>query len=291
MRSRIVQALLVVVALAGLLIPRAANRADQLLIAAPLAIAAVWQRYDRRFLLWSLYALGYVLFVTTRGYAHTLGMPVHWDYVIAVGRAIGWGELPTHRLQRWLYRPGEPGLHDYFSVIVHGSFFFLQTALAAVLWYVRAPHWPRYIKASVMTWAVSLALIILVPTAPPWMAGSAGRIAPVSRVLYDLITHTAPRVYEYGVGIAGDNPVAAMPSLHFAGALLVSLGLWHWHWTARLPAVLYSAWMAFALVYLGEHYVADLLVAGLIVAGAWTAAGRERWPQWLRGASLPPAPR
>jgi membrane-associated phospholipid phosphatase len=263
-----VRTCLVVLALAGLLVPQGRG-ATQLMIAAPLAVAAVWRRGERAFLLWALYALGYVVFVTTRGTAHAIGMAVQFEYVVEMDRLIGLGELPTHRLQRWLYTPGHFGLRDYFSVIVHGSFFFLQTLLAAVLWFVKAEHWRRYVVASVVTWGVALAIIIALPTAPPWMAGSEGTIAPVHRILYDLFTGTAPGVYEYGVAIAGENPVAAMPSLHFAGALLVSLGLWCWHWTARLPAVLYSLGMAFALVYLGEHYVADLIVAAAIVAAAW----------------------
>ena len=79
---------------------------------------------------------------------------------------------------------------------------------------------------------------------------------------------------QYGLNIAGHNPVAAMPSLHFAGALLVSVAAWRWDWTGRLPSVVYTGLMGFALVYLGEHYVADLVIAALVVAVSWRLARR-----------------
>lgn len=262
---------LVAAALGSLLVP--SGHMVPLMIAAPLAVAAVRGRDDKRFLLWAVYALGYVAFVHLRGYVHLAGLvPVQWQYVVTADRVIGLGELPTHALQRWLYVPGQITALTTLSIITHGSFFFLQSALAVVLWLAKAPHWPRYIRASVITWAVSLVLILLLPTAPPWMVSSDGDVGQVHRVLYDVFTRTAPAVYEYGLAVAGENPVAAMPSLHFAGALLVSVGLWHWHWTARVPAVVYSGMMAFALVYLGEHWVIDIVVAAVIVAAAWRVA-------------------
>jgi hypothetical protein len=264
-------AVLVALALGSLLIP--AGRVVPLLIAAPLVLAVARRREgDQSFLWWAAYALGYVVFVYLRNYAHEwTPVEVQSAYVVGVDRWIGLGVLPTHLLQR-LYRPGEITALTTLSIITHASFFFLQTTLAAALWFWKAPHWSRYMRASVITWAASIVMILLLPTAPPWMVASDGDIARVHRVLYNVLTQTAPSTYNYGVAIAGVNPVAAMPSLHFAGALLVSYGLWHWHWTARLPAVLYSLAMAFSLVYLGEHWVADLIPAAIIVALAWRIA-------------------
>jgi len=60
----------------------------------------------------------------------------------------------------------------------------------------------------------------------------------------------------------GGNPFAAMPSLHFATSVMaahvlteVGLGPGAFGWA-------YAASLGFALVYLGEHYVVDLM-AGL----------------------------
>ncbi|MGZ4200772.1 MAG: phosphatase PAP2 family protein, partial [Thermoleophilaceae bacterium] len=63
----------------------------------------------------------------------------------------------------------------------------------------------------------------------------------------------------------GGNPFAAMPSLHFATSVMAAHVLSD---VGRVPGALgwtYAASLGFALVYLGEHYVVDLL-AGLGLA-------------------------
>src|SRR5439155_2963775 len=59
--------------------------------------------------------------------------------------------------------------------------------------------------------------------------------------------------------VLGGNPLAAMPSLHFATSLMAALLLAQ---AGPLPGALgfaYLVTLGFALVYLGEHYVVDLL--------------------------------
>jgi membrane-associated phospholipid phosphatase len=62
----------------------------------------------------------------------------------------------------------------------------------------------------------------------------------------------------------GGNPLAAMPSLHFATSLMAA------HLLAEVGPVSgavgagYAALLGIALVYLGEHYVADLLGGALL---------------------------
>ena len=63
-------------------------------------------------------------------------------------------------------------------------------------------------------------------------------------------------------GVLGGNPLAAMPSLHFATSVTAAHVLSD---TGRVAGALgwtYAATLGLALVYLGEHYVVDLL-AGL----------------------------
>jgi membrane-associated phospholipid phosphatase len=69
----------------------------------------------------------------------------------------------------------------------------------------------------------------------------------------------------------GGNPFAAMPSLHYATSHAAARILFD---VARVPGALawaYAATLGFALVYLGEHYVVDLL-AGLALAEGVRAA-------------------
>jgi membrane-associated phospholipid phosphatase len=76
------------------------------------------------------------------------------------------------------------------------------------------------------------------------------------------------------------NPVAAMPSLHAAGAALLLFFCWRRApWWARCLLVLYPLAMGLTLVYTGEHYVVDV-VAGWLAAGL--AVGGWRVLQRLR---------
>ncbi len=67
--------------------------------------------------------------------------------------------------------------------------------------------------------------------------------------------------------VFGGNPLAAMPSLHFATSLMAALLLAEAGPLAGALGAAYTATLGFALVYLGEHYVVDLL-AGAALTGA-----------------------
>jgi hypothetical protein len=62
------------------------------------------------------------------------------------------------------------------------------------------------------------------------------------------------------------NPWAAMPSLHFATSVMAAIQLSE---AGRLPGAAgwaYAGTLGFALVYLGEHYVTDLIAGAALVA-------------------------
>ena len=108
----------------------------------------------------------------------------------------------------------------------------------------------------------------LAPEAPPWWASERegrldGEIERVARlVVYDLLKRDPPEDVS-----AQGNPWGAMPSDHISSAAITAMGL------AELGPVYgaigwtYVAAAAFAIVYLGEHYVADVIV-GLLIAEA-----------------------
>jgi membrane-associated phospholipid phosphatase len=66
--------------------------------------------------------------------------------------------------------------------------------------------------------------------------------------------------------VFGGNPLAAMPSLHFATSLMAALLLAEQGPVAGALGFSYAATLGFALVYLGEHYVVDLF-AGAALTG------------------------
>jgi hypothetical protein len=204
---------------------------------------------------------------------------VHYDYPIVLDRAMGLGELPTVRLQRALYEPGVFRRYDKLLVWTHWLWFFVpHTAVLYVLW--RRPE--RFTRAAVMTYAVfdiGSSFYWIVPTAPPWYAAAAGRDGAlgspaVRRMMVDYGEQFWRDSWGPLYSVFGGNPLAAMPSLHFATSVMAAALLAETGPVAGALGTGYALALGFALVYLGEHYVADLL-GGL----ALTAAVRRLGPR------------
>jgi len=64
--------------------------------------------------------------------------------------------------------------------------------------------------------------------------------------------------------VFGGNPLAAMPSLHFATSVMAALLLSEVGLLAGVLGSSYAIVLGFALVYLGEHYVVDLLAGAVL---------------------------
>ena len=204
---------------------------------------------------------------------------VHIDYPIDVDRVLGLGELPTLRLQHALARvdpaSGTPSWRALDRVLVwaHWAWFMVpHGSLAYIL--VRRPE--RFPRAAVMTYAVfdiGASVYWLAPTAPPWYAASvAGRedshgAEDVRRMMVEYGEHFWRDGWGPLYSVLGGNPLAAMPSLHFATSLMAALLLAETGPVAGGLGAAYTAALGFALVYLGEHYAVDLL-AGAALTGA-----------------------
>jgi PAP2 superfamily len=205
---------------------------------------------------------------------------VHLDYPIRIDRLLGLGELPTVRLQRALARGGPDGPQwrrlDKVLVWAHWSWFAIpHGSLAYIL--LRRPG--RFPSAAVMTYAVfdvGASFYWLLPTAPPWYAAQVGR--EHSRADDDGEVAVRRMMVEFGedfwkdgwsslYSVFGGNPLAAMPSLHFATTVMAALLLAEVGPVAGAVGFAYAATLGFALVYLGEHYVIDL-IAGAALTGA-----------------------
>jgi membrane-associated phospholipid phosphatase len=112
-----------------------------------------------------------------------------------------------------------------------------------------------------------------VPTAPPWWAGNTGSLPHVRRIMTEVGERAWGRYWSRLYDSLSGNQLAAMPSLHFATSVMAAHVLGD---VGRVPGAIgwgYAATLGFALVYLGEHYVADLL-AGLALAEGVRGAAR-----------------
>jgi membrane-associated phospholipid phosphatase len=187
------------------------------------------------------------------------------DYPIRGDRLLGLGTPPTVRLQRALGRPGEVRRHDLALAWIHWSWFIVPHGTSA---YILLRHHDHFTRSACLMAAVfdcGLVAYWAVPTAPPWWAGKNGNMEPVRRIMVEVGEHFWGRMWRPLYDFLGGNPFAAMPSLHFATSVMAAHVLTE---VGRVPGILgwtYAVSLGFALIYLGEHYVVDL-IAGLGLA-------------------------
>jgi len=189
------------------------------------------------------------------------------DYPIEMDRLIGCGEEPTRRLQRSLGRPGAVLPHDYALSVVHWAWFLVPHGTCAYMLLRHPEHFERSACLIAATFDVGAVIYWLVPTAPPWWAGETGAMPPVRRIMAEAGERFWKRLWQPLYHSVQGNPFAAMPSLHFGTSVMAAHLL---STVGRVPGAAgwsYALTLGFGLVYLGEHYVVDLL-GGLVLAGA-----------------------
>lgn len=227
---------------------------------------------------WFVYVAGIFVYTLLRSIADEYGLPTQTEYPIAFDKALFFGADPVTSLQERLFSPGRISLLDILTVQVHWSFFLAPhiTAVAIFIW--RRPLFPRYTVLVVGTMYAGLLLFFLVPTAPPWLAAQTGHLSEGFRIMDFVGGKMDSETYRsFHNSLAEPNSVAAMPSIH--QGVTFAMYLWAKDHARRLawPLLIYSAVMAFSLIYLAEHYALDIL-AGMTIAWLCHIAARRFVP-------------
>jgi membrane-associated phospholipid phosphatase len=213
---------------------------------------------------------------------------VHVRYPIVIDRLLGLGQLPSTRLQRRYVDRG--GFSAPEKVLVWTHWVWFAVPHTAVL-YTLLRRRENFERAAVLTYAVfdlGAAVYWILPTAPPWYAAERGAMANgktrlVRRMMVEYGEQFWRDRWQPLYSVFGGNPLAAMPSLHFATSVMAGHMLSE---AGPLEGALgwaYALTLGYALVYLGEHYVADLL-GGLALAEGVRRYGPRAAPL-LRSAS------
>ncbi|HET7510684.1 MAG TPA: phosphatase PAP2 family protein [Solirubrobacterales bacterium] len=239
--------------------------------AGPLALAVLQPRSKRRDV--ALFALQMWAFTVAHELPYDdperLRARLRTRYPIAVDRVIGGGRLPNARLQRALERLPQVGVVNRVLTWTHWLWF-VEPYLSLTMILVRHnARFPRAARQMAAVFDLGCALYFAVPTAPPWWAAENGLTGEdeVRRIMVEVGEPTWGRAWERMYDALGGNPWAAMPSLHFATSLQAALSLSE---AGKVEGALgwsYAGTLGFALVYLGEHYVTDL-IAGAFLVGA-----------------------
>ena len=206
---------------------------------------------------------------------------VRIDYPIAVDRVLGCGVPPTLRLQRAFAKPGQIRRFERVLVWCHWLWFLTPHASLA---YVLVRRYDRFAFAAGRMYGVFDTGAIFywaIPTAPPWWAALHGRLddrGPIHlrRMMIEYGEQFWGRRWEGLYDVLGGNPLAAMPSLHFATSLMGAHLLAEVGPVAGAVGWTYSALLGLALVYLGEHYAADLLAGAALTETVRLSAPRVR---------------
>jgi PAP2 superfamily len=203
---------------------------------------------------------------------------VRVDYPVRIDRAIGLGTLPTLRLQRALATPGGLRRADQALVWVHWVWFLVPHGTVA---YTLLRHPDRFPAAAARIYGVFDVGLIgywAIPTAPPWYAAKEGRVgaqegqAAMRRLMVEQGEAFWKERWQPLYSFLGGNPLAAMPSLHFATSLMAARVLAETGPVAGALGWSYALTLGFALVYLGEHYVIDLIAGATLAEGVRRAA-------------------
>jgi membrane-associated phospholipid phosphatase len=251
-----------------------------LIVLAGLGVSALgkgWAAYGRALLDWLPLTLVLMVYDLSRGLVTLVGMPLHEADVAGLDRWV-FGVVPTVWLQNRYLTPGGPHWYDAVATLVYTSHFLATPILAAVLWLRDRALWVGFISRVLLLSVAGLITYVLFPAAPPWYAARDGVIAPVIRAssrgwLWLHLNHAGNLVSE---GQVAANPVAAMPSLHTAFATVIALILAsRIHSRTRVLLALYPAAMGLTLIYLGEHYVTDVVVG--VIYGLATHATLSCW--------------
>jgi len=165
--------------------------------------------------------------------------------------------VPTRLIQEHSQR--DPEWLDAAGFAMHLSWFFLPFAFSLVVAFTDRRKMLEFYCWVLAASYLSTVFYLLFPVRPPWMEEG------ITRILAErnFIQYTQ----------ADDNPFAAFPSLHAAIPFVIAL-----FFLLRSERMRSLAWLAgihgllisFAVVYLGEHWVLDVL-AGWVLAGfvAW----------------------
>jgi membrane-associated phospholipid phosphatase len=217
---------------------------------------------------WIPFLVLFLSYEYLRGLSGRFGMPIH--DVTPLERLIGFGQVPSLILQQAFYHPGSVSWYDIGATMFYFLHFAFPLILGYLFWIIDRRSFLRFSRALIGMAFAAFIFYLLVPVAPPWKA-----VAGVVKI----IDHTLPSFTDLpGIPVPATvyhwltpNSYAAMPSLHAAFPLLGTLFAFRLWGRRAWPTVLYTACVWFSIVYLGEHYVVDIIGGAIFALAAFLA--------------------
>jgi membrane-associated phospholipid phosphatase len=143
------------------------------------------------------------------------------------------------------------------------------------LWVRHRDRFGSFVSAYFLVMGLGFVTYLVYPEMPPWLAAQRGlaHLQPVHRIVVETLQGWGGFGQLYAS--ADPEPNAAMPSLHVSVPMIIActaVAVHGWHRPHAWLWMLYPATVAFGVIYLGEHYVVDMVV-GLLLGAACFAVG------------------
>jgi membrane-associated phospholipid phosphatase len=212
-----------------------------------------------------------------RAQADSLIPRAHLEPQRSIDEFIGGGTAPSVRLQAEYFRPDHLHWYDYALFVVYLTHFAAAIVVGVVLYLMNRERFRRFAKIFLAFSLAGYLTYVIYPAIPPWLASKQGALPHTARAVHTIWDHLGLEFMEkvFSGNPRYSNPVGALPSEHGAYPLLFLLLFWAFATRGwRIALVLYTLVMAFALVYLAEHYVTDILLGWIYAALAFIVVGR-----------------
>jgi membrane-associated phospholipid phosphatase len=151
-----------------------------------------------------------------------------------------------------------------FCSMVYGTHFLLPIAVGAWLWVCHRHAFQRFGMTLVVLCALAFATYVAAPTSPPWLA----QPQSVQHLISIAIARSGlPSSLTWLYAHHDYNLYAAFPSLHAGFPVVAAVAAWEVNRRVGILLGLWALVVWVSVIYLGEHYVADI-VGGTVYAAA-----------------------
>jgi hypothetical protein len=240
---------------------------------------------------WSAFLVLGLAYELIRGDTGALLATLHVGDMAALERTLFAGYLPAQVLQAWLHPRHGLDVVAAVATILYILHTALPVVVGAFLWVRDRAGYYDYLAALVVLSMAAFVTYLILPVAPPWWAAAHGflngasgqpELAYLQPGAFDSLAASAGLdghvLFGLTFGEISPDQIASFPSLHAAYPFLAYLVARRVLGRARWAVLAYAAAVWFAVVYLGDHYVVDVIAGFVYTLLAYgCVVGPERW--------------
>ena len=226
---------------------------------------------------WSIFLIVLLAWQALNGLSHNIGnFKPHVTEMIVVDKFLFFGQVPTIWLQQHFYNPGHVAWYDIGATVLYLMHFAFPMGVGFALWLWNRPIFLQFMLSFLCVALAGFATYVLFPAAPPWIAALWHYLPPVHRIFYAGIHffggESAISVFYLWLWQHGGwDAFGAVPSEHASLPFLCFLYARRAWPRAGWALLAYCIAVWIAIVYLGEHYVVDVIVGVLYAAAGYAA--------------------